>query len=324
MPFSKEDMKACRMLEVETEPLTRASESRSEDAEGDESEAQLKVLFFTPASSLNIEMNITSPIMICPDDSAVKGSSSLFTSIAHHMVSRGLIGVGAFCRSRSSMPRLVAMMTHIEENPDSGDSTYDITGMNLVTIPYSNEVRSLVSMNSGAVTCDPVSQEEEDVAVSLVKAMQFEDNFDYRDLQNPAIQHIYSVIQAVALNQETPEWNPATDDMLQPDSEGLDSHRGLLDKLKALSGAHWDGEFKAARSKRAPSGSSGGAPKKSKGSLPVDANGDIDVAVLRTMASEEMLLGETVVNLKKICVSLGIPQSGAKAVLVNRIMGALL
>jgi hypothetical protein len=102
------------------------------------------------------------------------------------------------------MPRLVAMLPHTDEEIDESTGRNMITGIDLVTIPYSNEVRSLEAANIGGVGLEPVTPEEEAAATALIKAMQFDDGFRYQDLQNPARQHMYAVLQAVALNQVSP------------------------------------------------------------------------------------------------------------------------
>lgn len=119
------------------------------------------------------------------------------------LIERSLIGIAAFCRTRSSMPRLVAMLPHFDEEIDETTGKNMITGIDLVTIPFSNEVRSLEAANIGGVGLEPVTEEEEAAATALIKAMQFEDGFRYQDLQNPARQNMYAVLQAVALNQVT-------------------------------------------------------------------------------------------------------------------------
>ncbi len=93
------------------------------------------------------------------------------------------------------------MLPHVDEEIDETTGKNILTGIDLVTIPYSNEVRSIEALDIGGIGLDPVNEEEEEAASALIKAMQFADGFRYQDLQNPARQHMYSVLQAVALNQ---------------------------------------------------------------------------------------------------------------------------
>lgn len=95
------------------------------------------------------------------------------------------------------------MLPHFDDEVDESTGRNMVTGMDLVTIPFSNEVRSMEAANMGGVGLEPVTDEEEAAATALIKAMQFDDGFRYQDLQNPARQHMYAVLQAVALNQVT-------------------------------------------------------------------------------------------------------------------------
>jgi hypothetical protein len=197
-----------------------------------ELEAKLKVLFFIPKENLTLDMNLTSPCMVRPSHPSLSlvcspyGRSVQTSPLSKdHLLSlrlsvnvpttysplplpsvpglldRSLIGIAAFCRTRSSMPRLVAMLPHTDEEIDESTGKNMITGIDLVTIPFSNEVRSLEAANIGGVGLESVTPEEEAAATALIKAMQFDDDFRFQDLQNPARQHMYAVLQAVALNQ---------------------------------------------------------------------------------------------------------------------------
>lgn len=82
VPFTAEEMKACRALRYPSRE------------EGDEEEtSKLKVLFFTPVSSLGLEMNLDASTFVFPDDTVVRGSVSLFSTLANNLVEKGLIGI---------------------------------------------------------------------------------------------------------------------------------------------------------------------------------------------------------------------------------------
>jgi hypothetical protein len=94
-------------------------------------------------------------------------------------------------RNKSSAPRLVALVPHLEDGEWAG-------GMDVVTLPYANEVRA-APIDS---TSMPVlSNELIDVTEKFVDAFQLDEDFRYVDLENPSIQHVYSVLQAFALNE---------------------------------------------------------------------------------------------------------------------------
>lgn len=67
IPFSKDDMSSCRKLIVD------GIDAESSGENGTDDDAKLKVLFFAPASSLTLEMNLTAPCMVSGPFNKAKG-----------------------------------------------------------------------------------------------------------------------------------------------------------------------------------------------------------------------------------------------------------
>ena len=141
IPFTAEQMKACKTLQY---PAGEKGGGEEEEGGG---EAGLKVLFFTPATSLGLDLNLAPSTFVFPDDTVVKGSVTLFATVASCMVDRGLIGIGAFSRVRGAMPRLVALFPRLEEPDEEG--ALEVCGMDLITIPYASEVRDIAALKMG-------------------------------------------------------------------------------------------------------------------------------------------------------------------------------
>lgn len=53
-------------------------------------------------------------------------------------------------------------------------------------------------------------------------------DFDFRSFENPSLQKFYSHLQALALGEKSVEERP---DLLQPDKEGLESFKDIVDLL---------------------------------------------------------------------------------------------
>jgi hypothetical protein len=85
VPFTADEMKACKTLRY-------PHDSAKEEGEEEEESSRLKVLFFTHAASLGLEMNLDASTFVFPDDTVVKGSVTLFATVANCMVEKGLIG----------------------------------------------------------------------------------------------------------------------------------------------------------------------------------------------------------------------------------------
>jgi hypothetical protein len=90
IPFTAEEMKACKALTYPADP------SSSSSSITDEESSRLKVLFFTSAASLGLEMNLDASTFVFPDDTVVKGSVTLFATVANRMVENGLIGIDKY------------------------------------------------------------------------------------------------------------------------------------------------------------------------------------------------------------------------------------
>jgi hypothetical protein len=76
------------------------------------------------------------------------------------------------------------------------------------------------------------------VARKLVRAVAMPEGFSYtRDIQSPALQQYYSILQALALNQDQPEWAAERDDTMVPDREKFaELEDSVFGRFKALAG----------------------------------------------------------------------------------------
>jgi hypothetical protein len=121
-------------------------------------------------------------------------------------------------------------------------------GFYLLLLPYSEDVRFNPAPTpavtaemtvrehyaSGALSqsADGVSRNNlVSVTRDLVKALALPEDFCYyRDIQSPALQQYYSVLQALALNQSAPDWQADVHDNMRPSKELI---AGLEDTLLA-------------------------------------------------------------------------------------------
>ena len=66
-----------------------------------------------------------------------------------------------------------------------------------------------------------------------------------RDVQSPALQQYYSVLQALALNQAQPEWQADRDDNMRPPAPLDGSTEEALQKFKNMTGLSDDAHHAA-------------------------------------------------------------------------------
>jgi hypothetical protein len=102
--LTKDEMNSAKCIKTDSSIVAmrgsdRSNEDKNTIMESDSSSAMLKVLFFAPhATALPLDMNLTSPGYIFPDDAVVRGSSLLFSGLIQHMVQKALVAVGVMSR----------------------------------------------------------------------------------------------------------------------------------------------------------------------------------------------------------------------------------
>lgn len=67
------------------------------------------------------------------------------------------------------------------------------------------------------------------LAKRLINALSFK--FDLQNFENPTLQRLYSILQALVLREEEPEFPP---DTLEPDTKSLAQMKDLIDSFKHL------------------------------------------------------------------------------------------
>lgn len=134
----------------------------------------------------------------------------------------------------------------------------DPPGFNLIVLPFADDLRDV----------DPEEESEapSEAALAAAKkivnaiALDMESSGDH-GISNPVLQKQYSMLQALALSEEAPEWTEESDDALQPPPEMAHVQPLIAALFSELPEA---GVVKATK-RKAPA-SDGAAAKKSKGS----------------------------------------------------------
>ena len=189
-----------------------------------EPEGFIKILRFVPSSALPADLSLTGPLFLYPDEKSVKGSATLFSSLLYDLLAKDLIGIALFARNKSSAVRLVALCPQREVTEDDsvvaggGDNSYSFPvtqqdtnqvaskegtqtqsqpgGINVLPLPYAEEVRGLLSTVTPDALGSTAPPEVVEAATDIVRALRLEAGFSYLDLENPALQQFYSVLQA--------------------------------------------------------------------------------------------------------------------------------
>ena len=176
--------------------------------------AGIQLLYFASRSSFLPEINwARGPYFIFPDEKGVKGSTALLTSLIADLVKKDLMAVVRFARTPASEMRPAVMLPQ-EELIDEQGLQQTPAGFHLIQLPYDDEVRGNPNPVSESAKLLGTLDKSVEAARKLVEAFvdrDEADGLDYRRYENPAIQKFYSVLQAVALMEEEPDWTPEQD-----------------------------------------------------------------------------------------------------------------
>ncbi|KAJ4915997.1 ATP-dependent DNA helicase 2 subunit KU70 [Raphanus sativus] len=263
----------------------------------------LRLLGFKPLSCLKDYHNMKPSTFLYPTDKEVIGSTRAFIALHRSMIQLGRFAVAFY--GGTTPPRLVALVAQDEIESDGGQ--VEPPGMNMIYLPYSNDIRDIEELHSKPGVAAPrASDDQLKKASALMRRLELKD-FSVCQFANPALQRHYAMLQAIALDQE--DIGETRDETL-PDKEGM--NRPTV--VKAIE------EFKESiYGDDSEEESDSGAKEKSRKRKAADA-GDYDFVEL---AKSGKLKDLTVVELKTYLTANSLPLGGKKDALINRILAHL-
>jgi len=308
VPFSKADM-------------TRLTRQEGMSDNGND-EGFLRIMRFVPMSALTPELNLTGPVFIFPNENKVKGSAALFRALLEDLIAKQLIGIAVFARNKSAHPRIVAMVPQQEIEAENEAGLLQSGGFNLIALPFDGELRSLHTAGQVTLPHDAV-----EAAVAVVRSLQMDEQFNYTDLENPALQRFYSVLQAVALTEPGADWRAEEHDMLQPDPEGVAVHKDKLEALLSIAGCAEESAASAPKGKKRAAAADAFETVPTKRAAGVAES--LSVEDMQNLAADinsdspSQINKRTVAELKEFCRGLGQKVTGTKPELIARLKTAL-
>ncbi|KAI9341588.1 SPOC like C-terminal domain-containing protein [Pilaira anomala] len=152
----------------------------------------LLVLGFKNKSTLKSHHQLTHPYFIYPDDSLYEGSTKAFMALLQSMIKKDRIAICSFVRRDNALPRLVAAIPQIEKLDENGNQI-EPPGIQLVVLPYADEIRPLPPAIT-PVNVDPSVREKAKAIINKLPA-----DYDPRKFENPYIENHKKAIQTIAL-----------------------------------------------------------------------------------------------------------------------------
>ncbi len=222
---------------------------------------------------------------------------------------------------KNGQPRFVACVPQKEEFDADGVQTKP-PGMHMIFLPFADDIRSLKLPPTAIAEPELI-----DKAKSVVRALKI--NFTPTDFENPALQKHYANVQALALDEAAPQ---EVEDLVQPDEAGMNRVVGVLEDF--CNSAHLtagggggggddgsgdDGEGGGSHKRKAEGKSKPGAAKRVKTEAAAAAGESIASIDWKNQVATGAINKLTIPVLKDYCRAKGLPVSGTKAALLERV-----
>jgi len=261
-----------------------------------------KLMGFKSRSCLKLKHHIKPAQFIYPDESNIEGSTTVFSALLKKCLDRNVVPICRYIARRNTPPRFVALLPQEEVLEDREDDTkvqQTPPGFHVVFLPYADDIRKVnFEENLPTATADQVNK-----AKDIVKALRFQ--YKPNSLENPALQHYYSNLEAMALDRDKPE--EITDQTLPNDALMVKRAGKHIQEFKDLV---FPAGYTAGPKRKAP-GAAGGPAKKPKPE-PTDIN-------IEQEAKAGRLEKLTVAALRECAKNLKLPGTGKKADLIDAI-----
>jgi ATP-dependent DNA helicase 2 subunit 1 len=192
----------------------------------------IRLLYFIPKDSFKDEMNVETPYFLYPDEKSVKGSCSLFESLLRECSRKKVLPVVRFNLTASSLGRIAVLLPQLEVIDESDGCQVVPPGFHVIYLPFAEDIRFNPILEPPTV---PSLSDKVDESVSkVIQEMSLPDDFTYsKEIENPVLKAYYSVLQAIALNEDELERKPDEDDKLRP-SDIVEKCYRVVDSLKQL------------------------------------------------------------------------------------------
>lgn len=188
----------------------------------------LTILGFKSLETLDPGLNSTPALFVCPEELEVQGSVCIFSALLMVMLEKRMAAYCHYIPKSHMAPRLVALVPHTESFDGDGVRPKS-SGLHLITLPYSEEIRT-VSISK--VGMEPKEEPIEALA-DVIDRLTLRNGSNPRNYENPALQKHYAGLQALALGQEAmgaihDATIPNVEEMLEKADEALTRVHQLL------------------------------------------------------------------------------------------------
>jgi len=259
-------------------------------------EPGIKLLGFKDRTELAFEDNIKHSQFIYPDEMAYSGSKRTFSALLRSMIKKKKIGLALSVTRRNSTPLFCAILPQAEKTDEGGWT--DPAGFHLIPLPFADDIRAAPIEEAFRA-----SDEIKDAARAWIDKLSVKNGtYPPDSYPNPALAYHNAQLQASAFREE---FDPESfEDLTEPKIEMIHKRAGSLIRAWKVALVN----DKSANTVIAIPGS------KRK------ADVSVDEAEIRSKCEVGALEKLRVDQLKEFLKAKGLPVSGKKADLIERVV----
>jgi ATP-dependent DNA helicase 2 subunit 1 len=282
----------------------------------------LRIIGFKPQSMLPAWASVNKSTFIYPSEEDYVGSTRVFSAFWQKLLKDKKMGLAWYIARTNANPQVVALLPSEEHLDESTKQQITPAGIWLYPLPYADDIRQPNPSPAPIISPDELT----DKMRTVMQQLQLPGGiFDASKYPNPALQWHYRILQAIALDEEIPEFKDG-DDKTVPKYRQIHKRAGpyvvdwgmaLEEESRLWVKEHGGRSYDAAGAKRVAGEAKEGPAKKAK---LTSSGGDEDIQVLMKKFWDSGKVGSaTVVQLKEFCTASGLSTGGKKGDLVARV-----
>ncbi|KAH6671672.1 BcKU70, protein [Halenospora varia] len=271
----------------------------------------LRIIGFKLQSMLPFWASIKKSTFIYPSEEDYVGSTRVFSALWKKLLDDKKMGVAWYIARSNANPQLVAILPSPEKLDENTNAQTFPAGLWLYPLPFADDLRNPPDQPAPVIAPDNIV----DPMIKIVQQLQLPKAvYDPSKYPNPSLQWHYRILQAMALDEATPE---QSDDKTIPKYRQINKRCGeYIHQWGLLLEEQFRLFEKERRTNRGPE-SEGPPPKKARTTKTESLEG-LSIDDLKKAATSGSLGKHSVAELKGWLASKGLSSSGKKQDLIDR------
>lgn len=196
----------------------------------------LRIIGFKPQSMLPVWASINKATFIYPSEEDYVGSTRVFAALWQKLLNDEKMAIAWYIARTNATPALAALLPSAERLDESTNQQTIPAGLWVYPLPYSDDIRNPPEAPAPLVSPDVLVDDMRKVIQQLQLPGA---RYDPRRYPNPSLQWHYRILQAIALEEEIPDFTEG-DDKTIPKFRQIDKRAGpyVIDWGVALEEQH--------------------------------------------------------------------------------------